>query len=146
MAFSVRWFRWMRICILLLLVISYVCMCACCGQLCPLLCDVMNCSPWGSSVHGTFQARILEQVAISFSRGSSWPRDQTPSLAFPALASWFFTSWATGEVYDLEQNLSMLDFSVIMWRVRMKAFPGSPVVKSLSSHCRGHEFDPWSGN
>ena len=37
--------------------------------------DSMNCSPPGSSAHGIFQARILEHVAISSSRGSSWPRD-----------------------------------------------------------------------
>ena len=41
------------------------------------LCDPMDCSPPGSSVHGIFQARILEGVAISFSRGSSQPRDRT---------------------------------------------------------------------
>ena len=44
---------------------------------CPMLCDPMNCSPPGSSVHGTLWARILEWVAISFSRGSSPPRGQT---------------------------------------------------------------------
>ena len=38
----------------------------------------MDCSPPGSSIHGILQARILEWVAISFSRGSSQPRDQTP--------------------------------------------------------------------
>ena len=48
-----------------------------CVQSCPTLCDPMDCSPPGSSVHGILQARILEWVAISFSRGSSWPRDQT---------------------------------------------------------------------
>ena len=42
------------------------------------LCDLMDCSPQpGSSVHATLQARKLECVAISFSRGSSQPRDQT---------------------------------------------------------------------
>ena len=41
------------------------------------LCDLTDCSPPGSSVHGILQARILEWVAISFSRGSSRPRDQT---------------------------------------------------------------------
>ena len=46
-------------------------------QLCPALCNPMDCSSPGSSVHGIFQARILEQVAISSSRGSSWPRDWT---------------------------------------------------------------------
>ena len=40
-------------------------------QLCPTLCDAMNCSPPGSSVHGILQARILELVVIPFSRGSS---------------------------------------------------------------------------
>ena len=44
---------------------------------CPALCDSIDHSPPGPSVHGTSQARILELVAISFSRGSSQPRDQT---------------------------------------------------------------------
>ena len=46
------------------------------AQSCPILCDPMDCSPPGSSVHGVF-ARILERVAISSSRGSSWPRNWT---------------------------------------------------------------------
>ena len=47
-------------------------------QLClPTLCHPMDCSLPGSSVHGIFQARVLERVAISFSRGSSQPRDRT---------------------------------------------------------------------
>ena len=41
------------------------------------ICNSMDCSPSGSSVHGILQARILEWVAISYSRGSSWPRDRT---------------------------------------------------------------------
>ena len=46
-------------------------------QLCPALCDLVDCSPPGFSVHRIFQARILERVAISSCRGSSWLRDQT---------------------------------------------------------------------
>ena len=46
-------------------------------QLCPSLCDPMDYSLPGSSVHGILQARTLERVAISFSRGSSLPREQT---------------------------------------------------------------------
>ena len=46
-------------------------------QSCPTLCDPMDYSLPGSSIHGIFQARILEWVAISFSRRSSWPRDWT---------------------------------------------------------------------
>ena len=46
-------------------------------QLCPTLCDPMDYSPPGSSIHGIFQARIQEWIAISFSRGSSQARDWT---------------------------------------------------------------------
>ena len=46
-------------------------------QSCPTLCDPVDCSPPGSSVHGILQARILEWVVISFSRGSSRPRDRS---------------------------------------------------------------------
>ena len=51
-----------------------MCMCA---QSCSTLCDPMDCSLPGSSVHGILQARILEWVVMHFSRGSSQPRDQT---------------------------------------------------------------------
>ena len=47
------------------------------SQSCLTLCDAMDCSPPGSSVYGILQARILEWVVISFSRGSSQPRDRT---------------------------------------------------------------------
>ena len=63
-------------------------------QSCPTLWDPMDCSPPDSSVHGILQARILEWVAIPFSRGSSWPRDQTQ---VSCIASRFFTIWATRE-------------------------------------------------
>ena len=46
------------------------------AQLCPSLCDPMGCSPPDSSVPGILQARILEWVAISYSRGSSQARDR----------------------------------------------------------------------
>ena len=48
------------------------------------LCDPMDCSPPGSSVHEIFQARVLEWVAISFSRGPSWPRVESGSPALQA--------------------------------------------------------------
>ena len=64
------------------------------AQLCPALCDPMDCSPPGSSVHGILQARILEWVAISFSRGSSWPRDRTQ---VSRTAGRHFYLWATRE-------------------------------------------------
>ena len=55
----------------------YTCMCDQSLQLCPALCNPMDCSLSASSIHGVFQERILEWVAISFSRGSSRFRDQT---------------------------------------------------------------------
>ena len=61
---------------------------------CPILCDPMDCSPPGSSVHGIFQARILEWVAIFFSRVSSWPRDGTQVFR---IAGRRFTVWAIRE-------------------------------------------------
>ena len=62
-------------------------------QLCLALCDPMDCSPPGSSVHGILQARILEGVAISSSRGSSQLRDQTQVSCIPG---GLFIIWATG--------------------------------------------------
>ena len=61
-------------------------------QLCPTLCNPMDCSPLGSPVHGILQARILEWVAIPFSRGSPQPRDQT---GVSQIVGRFFTIWAT---------------------------------------------------
>ena len=60
----------------------------------PTLCDLIDCSPPGSSVREIFQARILEWVAISFSKGSSQPRDWTQ---VSCTAGRFFTDWATKE-------------------------------------------------
>ena len=55
------------------------------AQLSPTLCDPMDCSPPGSSVHRIFQVRTLEWVATPFSRGSSRPR--APALQADSLPS-----------------------------------------------------------
>ena len=59
------------------------------AQSCPTLCDPMDCRLPGSTIHGIFQARVLEWVAISFSRGSSQPRiePRSPALEADALPS-----------------------------------------------------------
>ena len=60
-------------------------------QSCPTPCNPMDCSPPGFSDHGILQARVLEWVAIPFSRGYSWPRDRT---WVSSIAGRFFTVWA----------------------------------------------------
>ena len=65
------------------------------AQLCPTFCDPTDCSPPGSSVHGILQARILEWVAISFSRDSSQLKDQT---WVSHTAGRFFTIWGTRDM------------------------------------------------
>ena len=65
------------------------------AQACPTLCDPLDCSLTGSSVHSIFQTRILEWVAVSFSRGSPWPRNQTHISWVSCTARRFFTTWAT---------------------------------------------------
>ena len=62
-----------------------------------LFCDPMGCSPQGSSLHGILQARKLEWVAISFSRGSSWPRDWTRVSCVSRIGRWILYHWATCE-------------------------------------------------
>ena len=73
------------------------------AQLCPTFCDPMDCSPPGSFIHEISQTRILEWVAIPFSRGSSWLRDQT-QVSF--IAGRFFIIWATREadIHKLQQK------------------------------------------
>ena len=61
------------------------------------LCDTTECSSLSSSVHGICQARILECVAISFFRGSSWPRDQTQFSCVSCIDMWILYLCATWE-------------------------------------------------
>ena len=81
---------------------SCICVCICMftTRSCLALCDPMDCNPPGSSVHGLFQARILERVALSFSRGSSQHRDRT-CVASPTLAGRFFTTKPPGTPLSL---------------------------------------------
>ena len=67
------------------------------AQSCPTLCDPMDYSPPGSSVHGIFQAWILEWVAIPLSRRSSRPRDRT---RVAGIVGRRFTVWATREALE----------------------------------------------
>ena len=86
----------------------YICVCVCVrahacvssiSQSHTTLCDRMNCNPADSSVHGIFQARILEWLAISYPRGSSWPRDQTwiTCVSVSCIGRWILYHWNTWE-------------------------------------------------
>ena len=73
---------------------SYVCACPV-AQLCSTLCDTMDCSPPGSSVHGILQARIL-WVAVSSSRGSSLTQGSNPRLLHSREIPYHRATWAWG--------------------------------------------------
>ena len=76
----------------------------------PTPCDPMDHSPPGSCVHWIFQARIMEWVAISFSRGSSQPRYQTH---VSCLAGRFFTTEPPGSILHNNSNIEMESPTVV---------------------------------
>ena len=76
-----------------------------------LLCDPMDCNLPGSPVHGILQARILEWVTISSSRGSSRPRDQTHRLTFACTGRWILRHRATREAPIRRLQNEKLGFS-----------------------------------
>ena len=82
----------------------------------------MDCRLPGSSVHEILQARILEWVAIPFSRGSSWPRDRAYISCIPG---GFFTIWATREalqIFHVDVSSSAMPF-----KIHSSAFFSSPI-------------------
>ena len=81
-------------------------------QSCLTLCNHLDCSPPGSSVHGILKARILEWVAISFSRGSSRLRDRTQFYCF---AGRFFSIWATREAHMLSYRMLNQEKLILMF-------------------------------
>ena len=122
------------------------------AQSCPTLCDPVDCSLPGSSVHGILQARVLEWVAISFSRESSWPRDL---IWVSCTAGRFLTNWATREAtnkrghctekfsgvwlfatpwivaHQVLLSMGILQARILEW-VAMPSFRGSCLPRDLS--------------
>ena len=99
-------------------------------QSCWTLCDPMDCSPPGSSVHGIFPAGILEWVAIPYSKTSSWPKDR---IHVSCIAGRYFTSEPPGKPnWSLFSTCKLVDGSL----------PGSSVVESACQH-RRRKFDSW---
>ena len=88
------------------------------AQSCPTFCNPLDCSWPGSSVHGIFQGNN-EQVAISYSRGSSWPRDQTWVSCVSCITRWILYHSATQEAHTwLQANYKMgVHISSQIWLV-----------------------------
>ena len=76
------------------------------------LCDAMHLSPPGSSVHGIFLVRILEWVAVSFSRGSSQPRDRTHVSHLSCTAGRFYTTEPQSKPGCLGQHFPECTYSL----------------------------------
>ena len=101
----------------------------------------MDCSLPGSSVHGILQARILECVAISFSRGSSCPRNQT---WVSCLAGRFFTDWARGKPCKLFYLLKSFTL-IFLFRYSIVAISNSPSYSGQNfwiHDCISHSLRP----
>ena len=89
-------------------------------QSCPALCDPTDCTLPGSSVYGIPQARILEWIAIPFSRGSFWPRDQT---RIACTEGRFFTAWATGKTYNVNCPSRPTAWEISLWDLGIPCSP-----------------------
>ena len=96
------------------------------AQSCPTLCNPMDCSLPGFSVHGIFQARVLEWVAMSFSRGSSQPRDWTrvSRIVGRRFTLWYMVAAAAAKSLQSCRTL---------WDPRDGSPPGSPVPGILQA-------------
>ena len=106
------------------------------SQSCPTLCDSMDCSSPGSSVHGILQVRILEWASIPFSRRSSQPRGWTCVSGVSCISRWILYHWATWKAqiipgWLVKKKLMVFPqganhvYKCISWSLKVK-------VKSLS--------------
>ena len=125
---------------------------------CLKLCDLMDCSPPGFSVHGILQARILEWVAMTFSKGSSWPRDWTHisyiscpwlslffSSIFQASFKWKWYLGTTVWAYGGFPSGSVVKRKTILFYFLLLLF-WSHAMWDLSSLTRDQTCTPCSGS
>ena len=99
------------------------------AQSCPTLCDPMDCSLSGFFVHGVFQARRLEWIVISCSRGSSRLRDQIHVSCFSCIGRWILYHCATWEA-NLYVEIYTVEFSAIR---KDEILPFAPMQMGLES-------------
>ena len=123
----------------LLLYIWYMCALSV-TQLCPTLWDPMDWSPPGCSVHGILQARILEWVAIPFSRGSSQPRDQKYASYVSCIAGRFFTTNSTREGQSRYSGASSILFYIYWMDSAASPFFCSNHLEENSIHQTSHRL------
>ena len=143
--------------------------CLCAKQLQSRLtrCDLVDCSPPGSSVHGVLQARILEWVPMPSPRGSSWSRGWN---WVSCIAGRFFTNGATRKaqyfkVWFLENREHRLSYMGTEWQIELcydllnicqiittgkrpspHPPPRWPSGWAFTFQCRGYRFEPWLGS
>ena len=118
----------------------------------------MDCSPPGSSAHGILQARILESVAISFSRGSSRLRDRTCVSCGSCIVGRFFTAKPPGktqwvDIYVciyiylyIKTYRPILQMKQLANSIVLRDFPGGPVVKDPRCNAADLGLIPGQGN
>ena len=107
-------------------------------ELCLTLCDPTDCGLPGSSVHGIFPAIVLEWIAISFSRGSSQPRDPT---RVSRIVDRRFTVWATVKLqFSSVQSLSRVQLFATPWIAARQA---SLSITTLGVHSNSLPSSPW---
>ena len=121
-----------------------MCVCICSGtQLCLTLCDPMNHSPAVSSVHGIFQARILEWVTISSSKGCSRSRDQISVSCVSCIAGRSLTIEPSGKPYITirpDQIRSVAQSCPTLCDPMNCSMPGLPVHHQLPEFTQTHVY------
>ena len=113
------------------------CMCAKSLQLCLTLCKPMHCSPPGSSVHGIFQARILDWTAMPFSRGSYQPRDRTHISYVSCIGRWvLYQTNVTRRGLQQLGHMALKTFSHIYPQIVVNAtlYPEPHILLQPASH------------
>ena len=113
------------------------------AQSCPTRHDRMDCSPPDSSVHGILPTRLLEWVAIPFSRGSSWPKDQT-QVSY--IEDRFFPIWAIREALLILEQQPKFSGSPGSWLLHLYNFTasGPPHCGQSLSSCPQGSFQELS--
>ena len=113
----------------------YYCFISEVAQSCLTLCDPMDCSLPGSSIHGIFQAKVLEWGAIAFSRACSWPRVRT---WVSHIVGRCFTIWATREVLTMH-NVSLFFFPLNKY---CKCLSKNILLVTIFNNCKVFYYIP----